>query len=153
VTHPDATPPYAVPLPATDSVGASEQDDHVRVVARKKVVSTDPYLAGHFPGRLVYPGVFVIETVRQAVISALGDPAGGGDRRFLDVTAIRSVRFVGALHEGDELTVEAEVRGPDGEGVLAVEARCRRNGAEDVARLAMELGYDGEDDGADDRED
>lgn len=134
--------PHAMPLSATDSVTSSEQDGHIRVVARKKIVATDPYLAGHFPGRLVYPGIFVIETVRQAVVAAFCERAGGGDVRLPDIIGIHSVRFVGALHEGDELHVEAEVRGPGSDGVLAVEARCRRNGAEDVARLSMELGFD-----------
>jgi len=44
------------------------------------VDAADPHLASHFPGALIYPGVFVIESVRQAVGTGLGVACGAGSR-------------------------------------------------------------------------
>ena len=34
----------------------------------------DPYLQGHFPEVTIYPGVFLIESLHQAVCTALAVP-------------------------------------------------------------------------------
>jgi 3-hydroxyacyl-[acyl-carrier-protein] dehydratase len=130
-------PPYAAPLDATDEVHAIAGDGGLDVVARKEISGTDRYLAAHFPGQVVYPGVFVLETVRQAVVAALGERDG----RLPDLSAVRSVRFRSPLRPGDRLEVRATVGAPDAAGTLTVRARCRRGDGTEVARLVVEFRY------------
>lgn len=125
----------AVPLSAVDGWTSSGRGDVVTVRARKQVVATDPYLAGHFPGNIIFPAVFILEGVRQAVAGALAAPAG-------EVAALRSLRMHRSLAPGDELHLDLEVRPlASGAGnarrydVRAV-ATC---GGEPVAKLAVEL--------------
>lgn len=95
----------------------------------------EPYLAAHAAGQEVYPAVFILEAVRQAVALALGERDG----LLADLAAIRSLRVIGALHPADQLIVEATVdpRGPD--GVIAVEARCRPLDGPPMGRLVLEF--------------
>jgi 3-hydroxyacyl-[acyl-carrier-protein] dehydratase len=132
-------PPYAAPLSALDHLQVSPQDDGgLLVTASKDIVAADPYLAAHFPGRMVYPGVFILETVRQAVIAAIGEGPDG----LADLSAVRSLRFTGAMHPGEQLQVEVAVAGAGTAGMQA-DARCRRADGTEVARMALEFRYQG----------
>ena len=135
--------PYAAPLRAVDELRVTEQDGLLLLSVGKDVVPGDPYLAAHFPGRTIYPGVFVVETVRQAVAAALGERSGV----LPDLSAVSSLRLVGALHPGDRLCVQATVGGARADGAIAVTARCRRADGSDVARLALEFRYEEDGDG------
>ncbi len=130
-------PLYAAPLAATDEVHAVAVDGGLEVLCHKDITGTDPYLPAHFPGQAVYPGVFVLETVRQAVAAALGERDGARP----EVCAVRSARFLMALRPGQRLTVRAAVRAPDAAGTMAVRARCCRADGVEVARLALEFRY------------
>ena len=70
---------YAAPLRAVDRVEVGTRDGTLTVLAGKDIRADDRYQAAHFPGNPIYPGVFVLETVRQAVIAALGERAGEFD--------------------------------------------------------------------------
>jgi 3-hydroxyacyl-[acyl-carrier-protein] dehydratase len=130
-------PPDAAPLAAVDEVRAVPLDGGLEVLARKEISAADPYLPAHFPGRVIYPGVFVLETVRQAVVAA----AGERDGVLPDVAVVRSVRFHTALHPGQRLEVSATVGAPDAAGRMLVRARCRRPDGTEVARLVLEFRY------------
>ncbi|GAA1766919.1 FabA/FabZ family ACP-dehydratase [Luedemannella helvata] len=110
---------HAVPLAATDDVRVHTDGDTLVVHARKTVTATDPYLVGHFPGQPVYPGVFVLETVRQAVAAAHGLPP-----TVLDIGHVTSVRFAAPLRPGATLLVEITMRAGPLTGVVAVRSRC-----------------------------
>ncbi|MEU7619876.1 3-hydroxyacyl-ACP dehydratase [Micromonospora rifamycinica] len=102
--RPAALVPYAAPLPAVDQLRATAHDDGGgwTVVARVAVDPRDPNLAGHFPGQPIYPGVFVVETLCQAMTQAVP-----GAPRLRTVT---SVRFLAALLGGDEMELTLDVR-------------------------------------------
>jgi len=131
-------PRYAAPLGATDVVHVVAVDDGLEVFTSKEISATDRYLAAHFPGQVVYPGVFVLETVRQAVVAALGERDGA----LPDVSVVRSMRFRSALRPGERLEVNATVGVPDQAGTIAVRARCRRPDGTEVATLTLELCYE-----------
>ena len=88
---------YAAPLTAL--AGFRTENDGLRIVARMPV---DPAgLGGHFPGRPIYPGVFVIETLGQAMAAAVpGRPR---------LRSVVSARFQAALLGGDELELTADL--------------------------------------------
>jgi 3-hydroxyacyl-[acyl-carrier-protein] dehydratase len=132
-------PPYAAPLSALDHVQVSRTGTGLLVMASKDIVTSDPYLAAHFPGRTVYPGVFVLETVRQAVIAALGEGPGG----LAELSAVCSLRFTGAMHPGERLCAEVTVT-PTAEGRHRADARCRRDDGSDVARMTLEFAHPGD---------
>jgi 3-hydroxyacyl-[acyl-carrier-protein] dehydratase len=129
--------PFAAPLRAIDRAECTQAGDRLVIHARKTIVATDPYLGGHFPGFMVFPGVFVIEALRQAVAAALGE----SDGMVPEIHALRSVRFLAPLRPGDELMVEATL-GPVVAGqAFDVTARCRRGDGVTVARIVAAFGY------------
>ena len=105
----------AVPLRAVDEVAAEPNEQGWVIRARKAVVAHDPYLAGHFPAATIYPGVFVIESVRQAVASGLGAAC--------DIVSVRSARFLVPLTPGDILVLHATVT-PFEDGTLVASAQA-----------------------------
>jgi 3-hydroxyacyl-[acyl-carrier-protein] dehydratase len=133
---------YAAPLRAVDSSEAQPQSDRLLITATKSVVDTDPYLSAHFPGRTVYPGVFIVEGVRQAVIAALGPRDGV----LPELSAVHSLRFLGAMHPGECLCIVATAEPADEGGSHRVEATGRRPDGAVVARLTLSFSYQAADD-------
>jgi 3-hydroxyacyl-[acyl-carrier-protein] dehydratase len=138
-----ASPPYAAPLRAVDSSRVQAQGDRLLITATKSVVDTDPYLAAHFPGHTVYPGVFIVEGVQQAVVAVLGPRDGV----LPELSAVHSLRFLGAMHPGECLCIVATVEPADEVGSRRVEAIGRRPDGTVVARLALSFTYQVSDDG------
>jgi 3-hydroxyacyl-[acyl-carrier-protein] dehydratase len=125
---------FAAPLPAVDAVRVTRAGDTYTLEATKLVDGNDRYLAAHFPGQTVFPGVFLIEAVRQAVALGLPDEVGQAP----DVELVRSVRFLSPLLARDYFFLTAEVTRGSAPGAVDVVASCRR-GAVAVATLSMTL--------------
>ncbi|WP_367127671.1 3-hydroxyacyl-ACP dehydratase FabZ family protein [Saccharothrix sp. HUAS TT1] len=122
---------HAAPLTAVDQVEPTPGG----VRAEKRVVADDPYLAGHYPDFAIYPGVFTIESVHQAVRAMVS--AERGDHARAEIAAIVSVRLNAPLLPGDALTVRADrVPSPD-QDLVRVKAVCLR--ADDVVAARMTL--------------
>ena len=89
-----------------------------RVVARKLVREDEWYLAGHFPGRPIMPGVLMVEAMAQAgAVAVLSEPSNAGKLALF--AGINDVRFKRMVLPGDELELICEVermRGPVGRG-------------------------------------
>lgn len=130
-------PLFAAPLCAVDEMRVTKSDGGIVVNASKNITATDPYMAAHFPDRTIYPGIFILETVRQAVAAALGERDGA----VADLTAVRSLRFVGAVHPGEQLVVAATLGPQEPGGAVGVDADCRRADGSAVARLVLEFRY------------
>jgi 3-hydroxyacyl-[acyl-carrier-protein] dehydratase len=125
-----------------DESRVEPQGDRLLITATKSVVDTDPYLAAHFPGRTVYPGVFIVEGVRQAVVAALGPRDGV----LAELSAVHSLRFLGAMHPGERLCISATAEPANHDGNRRVEATGRRTDGTVVARLALSFSYHVDDD-------
>ncbi len=121
--------PHRAPFLFIDDVDACEPAISVR--ARYEVTGAEPFLAGHFPGNPVFPGVLQLEALAQAgAIAVLADsryahklPLFGG---------VDEVRFRRLVKPGDvlELAVDIErlsARGGWGRGVATVDGAetCR----------------------------
>jgi 3-hydroxyacyl-[acyl-carrier-protein] dehydratase len=89
-----------------------------RVVARKRVRDDEWYLAGHFPGRPVMPGVLIVEAMAQTgAVAVLAEDENRGRIAFFG--GIDATRFKRIVEPGDELLLECTleaVRGPVGKG-------------------------------------
>jgi 3-hydroxyacyl-[acyl-carrier-protein] dehydratase len=102
-----------------------------RVVARYRVTGDEPFLAGHFPGNPVFPGVLQLEALAQAGgIALLSDDRYRGKLPLFG--GVENARFRRIVKPGDELvlTVEMErlsARGGWGSGIAKVgDAECCR---------------------------
>src|SRR5436189_4952530 len=108
--------PHREPFLLIDEIVELEPGE--RVVARKTVRPDEWYLAGHFPGRPVMPGVLIVEAMAQAgAVAVLSKEENRG--RLALFAGIADVRFKQIVEPGDELTLTCEleaVRGPVGRG-------------------------------------
>jgi 3-hydroxyacyl-[acyl-carrier-protein] dehydratase len=108
--------PHRDPFLLLDEV--IELEPGVRVVARKLVRPDEWYLAGHFPGRPIMPGVLMVEAMAQTgAVAVLADEANRGKLALF--AGIDDVRFKRIVEPGDELELTCElerVRGPIGRG-------------------------------------
>ncbi len=112
----EAILPHREPFLLLDEV--LELEPGARVVARKRVRDDEWYLAGHFPGRPVMPGVLIVEAMAQAgALAVLSEEQNQG--RLALFAGIDDVRFKRIVGPGDELELRCElerVRGPIGRG-------------------------------------
>jgi 3-hydroxyacyl-[acyl-carrier-protein] dehydratase len=108
--------PHRDPFLLLDEV--TELEPGVRVVARKRVREDEWYLAGHFPGRPIMPGVLMVEAMAQTgAVAVLADEANRGKLALF--AGIDNVRFKRIVEPGDELELTCELermRGPVGRG-------------------------------------
>ena len=108
--------PHREPFLLLDEV--TEIVPGVRVVARKEVREDEWYLAGHFPGRPIMPGVLMVEAMAQAGAVAVLSQAENRGKLAL-FAGIDDVRFKRLVEPGDVLELTCEVdrlRGPVGRG-------------------------------------
>src|SRR5512132_4398918 len=112
----EAILPHRDPFLLIDEV--VELEPGVRVVARKRVRPDEWYLAGHFPGRPIMPGVLIVEAMAQTgAVAVLCNEENRG--RLALFAGIDGVRFKRIVEPGETLTLSCEidqVRGPIGRG-------------------------------------
>jgi 3-hydroxyacyl-[acyl-carrier-protein] dehydratase len=108
--------PHRDPFLLLDEV--TELEPGARVVARKRVREDEWYLAGHFPGRPIMPGVLMVEAMAQTgAVAVLSDEENRGKLALF--AGIDDVRFKRIVEPGDELELVCELermRGPIGRG-------------------------------------
>ena len=92
--------PHRPPFRFVD--GVDELEAGVRVVARYRVTGDEAFLAGHFPGNPVFPGVIQLEALAQAGgIAVLADERYAGKLPLFG--GVEEVRFRRIVQPGDEL--------------------------------------------------
>ncbi|CAM4450347.1 MAG: 3-hydroxyacyl-[acyl-carrier-protein] dehydratase FabZ [Legionellaceae bacterium] len=81
------------------------------LTAIKNVTSNEYYFVGHFPQRMVMPGVLILEALAQAsgilAFKTAETKPDNGDLYYL--AGIDNVRFKKVVEPGDQLRLEVEV--------------------------------------------
>ena len=133
----EAILPHRDPFLLIDEV--LELEPGTRVVARKTVRAEEWYLAGHFPGRPVMPGVLLVEAMAQTgAVAVLAEDENRGKLALF--AGIDDCRFKRVVEPGDELELTCDVervRGPIGRGRATA-----RVGSELAARGTLTFAVD-----------
>jgi 3-hydroxyacyl-[acyl-carrier-protein] dehydratase len=112
----EAIIPHRDPFLLLDEV--IEIEPGSRVVARKHVRDDEWYLAGHFPGNPIMPGVLMVEALAQTgAVAVLSLDENRG--KLVLFAGIDDLRFKRVVRPGDVLTLECRLermRGPIGKG-------------------------------------
>jgi 3-hydroxyacyl-[acyl-carrier-protein] dehydratase/UDP-3-O-[3-hydroxymyristoyl] N-acetylglucosamine deacetylase/3-hydroxyacyl-[acyl-carrier-protein] dehydratase len=79
------------------------------IVAIKNVSCNEPFFQGHFPGKMIMPGVLIIEAIAQAggilLYHSIPDP----QHTFVVLSKINNAKFRRPVVPGDQLNIEAEI--------------------------------------------
>ncbi len=112
----EALIPHREPFLLLD--GLTELDPGQKAIGIKHVRPDEYYLAGHFPGNPIMPGVLIVEALAQAGACALLSMDSMAGKLVL-FGGIDRVRFRRPVRPGDTLTLSVEIerlRGPVGRG-------------------------------------
>lgn len=124
---------FATPLAIIGALEVSDAADQTTISATVEIDAADPHLRSHFPGFEIFPGVFVLEALRQAVALVFAPAAAPA------MAAVRSLRFLAPLRPGDRMHLHAALTRLPGERWLA-DALARRDDGILAARLKVEFG-------------
>ncbi len=98
--------PHRPPFRFVDAVDELEPGATVR--ARYRVTGDEPFLAGHFPGNPVFPGVLQLEALAQTgAIAVLADARYAGKLPLFG--GVEEVRFRRLVVPGDEMVLAVEM--------------------------------------------
>lgn len=115
--------PHRPPFRFVDAVDACEPG--VSVTARYRVTGDEEFLAGHFPGNPVLPGVIQLEALAQAgAVALLADERYAGSLPLFG--GVENARFRRVVTPGDELVLRVDLeqlsaRGGWGRGLASVD--------------------------------
>ena len=99
--------PHRYPILLVDRV--LEMEPKKRIVAVKNVTISEPVFLGHFPGRPVLPGVFLVEGMAQAGGLLLLHDMPGRENKLLLFAGIEEAKFRRPVVPGDQVRYEVEV--------------------------------------------
>lgn len=120
--------PHRPPFRFVDRVVAMEPGRSV--AAEYRVTGDEALLAGHFPGRPIFPGVLIVEALAQAGAILLATDADRSDGLAL-LGGVDKVRIRRQVVPGDLLRLEVEI-----ESLTRLGGRARGTASVEGARTA-----------------
>lgn len=80
----------------------------VSATARWKLRGDEAFLAGHFPGQPLLPGVIMIESLAQLGGILAQSDRGENPLKNLRLTAVRQFKILGSIPPGQTVTIHAK---------------------------------------------
>jgi 3-hydroxyacyl-[acyl-carrier-protein] dehydratase len=102
--------PY--PLLMVDRLEGIEKEKNIRAV--KWITANEFYLAGHFPGEPILPGVMTLEGLVQSALFLVAESYARGRLRC-SLEKVDRVRFKRAIVPGDRVDFLVQLAGREGE--------------------------------------
>ncbi|MGR3984563.1 MAG: 3-hydroxyacyl-ACP dehydratase FabZ [Gammaproteobacteria bacterium] len=98
--------PHRYPFLLVDRV--LDYEKHATLTAVKNVSVNEPFFAGHFPARPVFPGVLILEAIAQAsaILASRGLDREPDDNIIFLFAGIDKARFKRPVEPGDRLLIE-----------------------------------------------
>ena len=103
---------HPFPLLMVDRVEGMEKEKSIH--GRKWVTANEFYLAGHFPGEPILPGVLTLEGLVQSAIFLVAESFARGRLRC-SLEKVDRVRFKRAIVPGDRVDFLVQLTGREGE--------------------------------------
>ncbi len=79
------------------------------IVAEKKIDPTEPFFAGHYPGKPVMPGVLIFESIFQAGAIMMGKRIAAAGKIPV-LTRVDNIKLKHAVHPGDTMRIEVTLK-------------------------------------------
>ncbi|MBD3418707.1 MAG: 3-hydroxyacyl-ACP dehydratase FabZ [Chitinivibrionales bacterium] len=93
--------------------------ENERVVALKNITINEAQFQGHFPGKPVFPGVYIIESMAQSACFLLAKSAGGLQENTVYVLGkVAKMSFFDLVTPGDQLITTITVEKKFGDNAL-----------------------------------
>lgn len=83
----------------------------VSATARWTLKGNEAFLAGHFPGHPLLPGVIMIESLAQLGGVLAQSDRGDNPLKNVRLTAVRQFKILGSIPPGETLTIHAKLDG------------------------------------------
>ncbi len=99
--------PHRFPFLMLD--GIVEMERFKRIVGIKNISMNEAVFQGHFPGKPIFPGVLIIESMAQAGGLLLLQEVPGRENKLLYFVAVDDARFRRPVVPGDQLKVDVTV--------------------------------------------
>ncbi|MGN9836974.1 3-hydroxyacyl-ACP dehydratase FabZ [Nonomuraea sp. H19] len=101
--------PHRWPMLMLDA--AREVVPGVSAIGVKNVTASEPWSVGHFPGKVILPGVLAVEAMCQlALLTCAVERASRGEHAGVEgfLTSLRNFRFHQMIVPGDQLVLRVE---------------------------------------------
>jgi 3-hydroxyacyl-[acyl-carrier-protein] dehydratase len=92
-------------------------------VGEYRVRGDEPFLAGHFPGEPLFPGVLLVEAAAQLAGIVAQTDSTMPPLAKLRLAALRNVKILGTAKPGDTFSIRAAITGRLG-ALIQAEAEC-----------------------------
>ncbi len=102
---------YPFPVLMIDQVAGLEREKQIQTI--KWVTADEPYLAGHFPGEPIVPGVLTLEGLIQSCLILIGESFDRGRIRA-SLEKVSRVKFKRAILPGDRVEFSAALVSREG---------------------------------------
>ncbi|MFM8234066.1 MAG: 3-hydroxyacyl-ACP dehydratase FabZ [Holophagaceae bacterium] len=99
--------PHREPFLLVDKILDFEPGQWIR--GSRKIHLSDPVFKGHFPGRPIYPGVLIVESMAQTGGCLLMQEVEDPQNKVIYFMSLEAIKFRKPVNPGDELLMEIKV--------------------------------------------
>ena len=99
--------PHRYPFIMIDKV--IKWDKKKSLQAIKNVSINEPYFQGHFPGKPIFPGVFILESMAQAGSLIISDFVDNPSKKLAYLSKVLNFKIHKNVIPGDQLYIEAKL--------------------------------------------